>query len=171
MLALLNYFWDLCLLRAKPQDAPVSCTLLALTLLANLLVGMLVLGDAFDGPLPAFMAALVDNLLLMGFLWLLLSWRGWTSRFLQAATAFMGSGILMSLVSFPLQLAVSNAPQQSAVAVWAGLSLLLLLVWIHLVMGNILRYTLEVTLAGGILLALLFNFVATLLVQGLFSGH
>ena len=35
MLALLNYFWDLCLLRAKPQDAPASYPLLVLTLLAN----------------------------------------------------------------------------------------------------------------------------------------
>ena len=171
MLALLNYFWDLCLLRAKPQDAPASYMLLLLTLLANLMAGALVLGDAFNGPLSAFTVALADNLLLMGFLWLLLSWRAWTCRFLQVATALLGSGVLMTLISFPLQLALNNAPQQSAVAVWAGLSLLLLLVWIHLVMGHILRHALEVVFAGGILLALLFNFVSTLLVQGLFIGH
>jgi hypothetical protein len=168
---LLHYFWDLCLLRAKPQDAPASYLLLLLSLLINLLVGVLVLGDTFGGPLPAFLASLVDDLLLMGFLWLLLLWRGWGNRFLQAMTALLGSGILLSLISYPLQLAVGNAPQQSTVAAWAGLSLLLILVWIHLVMGHILRYALEVALPAGILLALAFNFTSTLLVQGMLAGY
>jgi hypothetical protein len=171
VLALLNYFWDLCLLRAKPQDAPASYMLLLLALLANLLAGVLVLGDAFGGPVPAFLAALADDLLLMGFLWVLLTWRDRRSRFLQAMTALLGSGILLSLISFPLQLVAGTPSQPSAVAAWAGLSLLLLLVWIHLVMGHILRYTLEVVLAAGILLALVFNLISALLVQGLFSGH
>lgn len=170
MLALLKYFWSLCLLRAKPQDAPASHALLTLTFIANLLVGGVLLSGTFGGVARATTAALADNLLLMGFVWLLLRWRGWSPRFVQTVTALLGSGLILGLISFPLQMGIGPDPQQNQVAVWVGLFLLLLLVWIHLVMGHIFRHTFELPFGGGVLLAVVFNIFSTMLIQGVLLG-
>jgi len=171
VLVLLKFYWDLCRLRAKPQDAPASNALLVVTFATNLLVGGVVLGDTFGGSARALVAALADNLLLLGFVWLLLKWRGWLSRFVQSVTALLGSGALLALISFPLQMAMGPTPQQSSGGAWAGLLLLMLLVWIHLVMGHILRHTFNVPFGGGVLLAIGFNMVSALLVQGALLSH
>ncbi|HEC15982.1 MAG TPA: hypothetical protein ENI99_05335 [Sedimenticola sp.] len=166
MLALLNYFFDLCLLRARPQDIPASSVLLALTLAANLVVGMLVMADAYGGALRALFAGLVDNLLLLGLLWGLLYWKGRPARLNQAATALFGSGTLLGLIFVPLSSLAG--PGQSGTAALAGLFSLLLLAWSQFVMGHILRHTLEVPLTRGLLLAVAFSILSVFLVRGLF---
>ena len=160
MIALFNFFFDLCLLRAKPQDMPASNVLLALTLIANLVVGGWVLGDAYGGVLRAFIACLLDNLFLLGVLWALLYWKGWLARLNQAATALFGSGTLLALMLLPLYSLAGPGGGQSDAAALVGLCSLLLLIWSQFVMGNIFRHTLEVPLARGLLIAVAFSILS-----------
>lgn len=169
MVALLTHYWNLCLLRAKPQDVPASQALFILVLLINVAVGVLALQGAFEGVGTAFVAALADNLLLMLFVWVLLVGKRWQARFQQVVTALLGSGVILMLIIYPLQMMITPEAQQTMTL--PAFLLLLVLVWIHLVMGHIFRHALEIPFSGGVLLAMLFNLVSTLLVQGLIVGH
>ncbi len=168
MIALLNYFFDLCLLRAKPQDIPASTVLLVMTLAANLVVGVLVMADAYGGIFRAFSAGLFDNLLLLAVLWVLLYWKGWLARLNQAATALFGSGTLLALIFVPLYSLAGPEGGQSTAAALVGLFSLLLLIWSQFVMGNIFRHTLEVPLARGLLIAVAFSILSIFMVRSLF---
>lgn len=169
MFALLNYFFELCLLRRRPQDLPASVALFAVVLVANLLVGVVMLQGRFGGAAPALVVGLIDTLLLVGGLWLLLSWRGHPARLVQSATALIGSSILLALAAIPLLSMV--APEPTAGSGLASLFYLLLMIWAHVVMGHILRHTLDVPLGNGVLLAIMFTLFSTLVVQNLMAGH
>ncbi len=168
VIALLNYFFELCLLRRKPQDLPASSALFALILVVNLLVGVVMLQGRFGGMAPALVVGLIDTLLLLGGLWLLLRWRGHPARLVQSATALIGSSVLLALVAIPLLSMV--APEPTAGSGLASLLYLLLMIWAHVVMGHILRHALDVPLGNGVALAIAFTLLSTLVVQNLMAG-
>ena len=142
--------------------------LLALTLTVNLLVGVMVLGDTFGSYFNTFLAGLIDAILMLAALWLLLRWRRWLPRLPQAATALFGSNTLLSLVSFPVHIMAGPDPEKQTAAGLILLLFLLLMTWVLVVMGHILRHTLETTMANGILLAMGYALLSVLLVRYIF---
>lgn len=164
--ALLNYFVDLCLLRAAPQDAPGSSALLGVALVVNVLVGLLLIVTARPAPLPALVESLLEVLLMLAVLRAALSLTGRLGRFLQSATAILGSSALLGLASLPLVGWTSGA--DSGVAELSGLLLLLLVVWSLVVLGHILRHTFNLSLGRGVLLGVLYTFVSYGLIITLF---
>ena len=111
---LLNLFVDICLLRAGPQDLPGSGFLLLLTVLLSLLTGTLVIVGTFGTLGAALAAQMLDILLLLGLLRLLLQLTGKSARYQQTASALFGSGVLINLVTMPLQLLYSGDPSGPA---------------------------------------------------------
>lgn len=150
MKALTNYFFDLCLLRANPQDLPASQTLLTLTFIFNVLVGVLLIGDVRPHPALALLESLFDAVLMLGLLGVMLFLRGQQARFQQTATALMGSGLLLGLVALPLLVLAGNG-QAGGEPNLASLLLLMLVMWSMVVLGHILRhaFTLPMPLAIG----------------------
>ncbi|EGV51330.1 hypothetical protein [Candidatus Endoriftia persephone] len=153
MKSLLNYFVDLCLLRAAPQDLPVSSVLLALTALLNVLVGVLMIVDSSRQLGMAVLESLFEAGLMLLSLQLALRLTGLQPRFLQTASALMGSGLLMGLLALPL-LSWNQASGGSEV----GLLLLVLVIWSMVVLGHIIRHAFNLSLNLGIA----FGFIYTL---------
>jgi len=166
--ALFNYFFELCLLRAKPQDLPVSRMLLGLVIAANIVVGVLAFSDLYGSILRALMASVVENLFFLAVLGLLLYFKGLFPRFNQSATALLGSSTLLAIILIPLYSMGGGAADHSAMALVADLGALLLLIWSLMVMGHILRYTLDVPLGRGISLAIVYFLSSSLFVGSLF---
>jgi len=154
MKTLLNHFVDLCLLRKGPQDMPFSPQLLVVITLLNILVGLVMIVDVRTGVLSALAESLFDSGLMLVALYFALQSQNRRARFMQAATALMGSGLLLGLLALPL-ISWSRNPDSAM----AGLLLLILILWSMVVMGHILRHTFEIGLAIGVGLA----FVYTLL--------
>ena len=145
MKALLNTAVELCLLRLGPQQLPASSILLQVSLILNLLVGILVMMAAKEGLVEAVAESLFEVALMLGLLYMGLKSYNKLSRFNQTASALMISGLLLGLLSLPL---VSwNHRSQSAES---SLLLLMLIFWSILVLGHILRHAFSVPLNVGI---------------------
>ncbi|HEY5790811.1 MAG TPA: hypothetical protein VIX81_09310 [Gammaproteobacteria bacterium] len=165
---LIRLFFDLCLLRAKPQQVPASEVVFALALLAYLGVGVLVLAPG-EGLPRALGQALLDTALLLALLRLALQWRRHPARFQQAATALTGTGALLGLLLLPV-LALGGGGEEAGqqAAVLAFLLWTALFAWSLTVTGHILRHALELPLAGGVLCAVLYFAVSLAAVQAVF---
>ena len=167
---LINVFVDICLLRAGPQALPASRFLLGLTLLLGLVTGTVVLVEGAGGPLPALLLQLIDLALVLGLLYLATSLSGLQARFLQTATALLGSGVLINLISMPLQLLMGDDPSTSLFGELAVLLYLLLIPWALLVVAHVLRHAFELRLSAAMLISLGYFMVVNWLVQGLFPA-
>jgi cytochrome bd-type quinol oxidase subunit 2 len=161
MYRLLRQLWEICLLRAGPQDLPYSPAL-ARGLVA-LLIGVNLLYSA-TGPdtllLPRILVAVG---VLLGVTWIALTTRDRTPRYAQAVTALCGCTILFLLALMPLTWllfalqpdpASAEALPQDPRRVALALLAVLLLGWKVMVNGHIFRHALDWPYGAGILLAL-----------------
>jgi hypothetical protein len=167
--ALIQFFFELCLLRKAPQDLPASSVLVGATLVADLLMGAVLSATVGLSPGLGLLQSLVDVALMLALLYGALHLLDRLPRFQQTAAALLGSGALLGFIAvLPLSLLPrSTEGQESGGAV---LLFLALIVWSILVTGHILRHTFELRLGQGVVIAVIYSFFAYSLVGGLFSG-
>jgi hypothetical protein len=163
MKALLSNAMDLCLLRRAPQDLPVSNHLLWLLILFNLLIGVVVVLESRTGLLRAMLESMAGLALMLGALAAALSAKGRLLRFNQTANATLLSGLLLSLLAWPLL-----AWRHRHESMESELLLLLLFAWSIAVLGHILRHAFEISLNLGIAFALLYTLLAWSIMSHLF---
>lgn len=153
MYKLLNVFLNICLLRAGPQDVPAASVVLALTVAAYMVVGTLVaLANYSVG--QAVLWSLLDTLLLAVFTYFSLRWRRHVPRFVQTFSALTGTGVLLSMVTWPLLMLLYRQPEGESAAALPSLLLVVLMFWGMAVIAHILRNALSSSFAVGVLLAL-----------------
>lgn len=150
MRALAKLFWDICLLRAGPQDVPASrellATVLGLSVLSNLIF---VLGRT---PLVDALVYVVSALgILLGLVYVLLAVFGYRSRAVQTFTALSGTGLLLSVLATPVLFLALLVPGAANPFAWL---LLMINIWGLVVIGHVLRHALSVHILQGGLLAL-----------------
>ena len=166
---LLNLFVDICLLRAGPQALPASFSLLLMAALAGLVSGALVIASSFGGLTAALGAQALDLLLIALLLRGALIVRGLPARFVQAASALYGCGVVINLATMPVQLMIGREAEDTLVGELGLLFYLLLLIWALVVVAHILRHALEIRFSGGLLLSLGYFLAVNWLVQLFFS--
>lgn len=148
MKRLLGQLLQLCLLRIGPQDLPYSPRLTRGLVLCAVGFDLLVLRLVDPGPhaLSRGLASLAFLLLLP---WLLLRLRHRSSRYAQTLAAFVGSGLLFTLVFLPFAWhaatlppaaeGVAPAPADALIVVAA----MLLVGWKLAINGHIWRHALD----------------------------
>jgi hypothetical protein len=164
------FFVELCALRRAPQDLPASPVLFAIVAAVSLVVGVVV---GLLAGLP-FGAGLVQTLFeialtLLALLFALRLMR-MDARFMQAATALLGSGVVIGVVAvLPLSLNPTGT-EESDLAALGALLLLILFVWSVVVSGHILRHTFGITLSQGAAISVAFKIGLVLFVGSLFGN-
>ena len=156
MFPLIRFFIELCLLRARPQDLPSSEMLLALVAAANILLSTLGAIPTFGSVGAGFGASALDTAFLAAFIWALLRFHNRPERFVQTTTAALGIGVVVSVVSLPLQMMLPDDPAAAESAQVPLALLQVLTLWILVAIGHVLRHALDVRLPLGIGLALLY---------------
>lgn len=156
MSALFGFFLQLALLRRGPQDLPASGALLFLLAVAGTLVGAANGNHLFGGLQPALGANLVDLALTLLMLFVLLQFNAHVERWLQTSTAFIGLGLLAGLA----MLLVRWPAEALGVLDLAMLVDLVVAVWLHVALGNVLRHALEIPLMAGVLIVLAYTMLA-----------
>jgi hypothetical protein len=163
VLHFLKAFFDIVLWRRGPQDLPASRMLLWLTAVAYVAVSIAQLA-LLEEPAAAWIVfVLLDPVLLVLGVQLLLRLFGKTDRFLQTATAVLGTGVILGLGLFlPVQWAVAQAglPPESPIA---GMIALAMVVIFGLVTGRILKLATDTNLFTGVTLALTYFLLINLL--------
>lgn len=159
MIQFIKAFWDICILKAAPQDIPASSFLLGLVLLVYFVSGAAV--AALQWPLTqAVLAAFLDTVFLTVICRVLLWARMLSSRFVQTLTALAGSGTVMTVVALPLVLWQTVVGVTDAnVPTLPSWLLMIWMVWNMVVVGHILRHALSTVLALGIGLAAVYAYI------------
>ncbi len=153
----LRYFFELCYLKAAPQDAPASKLAMYVSVILYFFsgIGLTMLSRPF---LQSVLIATVQTVLFL-FLTNISLWiRRVPDRNTQAVTALMGSSVIIALVAAPLLAWLTDpavAAQAMVTALW-----LALVVWEIVVIGSILRHTMDIPLAAGIGVSLIFMYMA-----------
>ncbi len=170
MQALIRFFVELCLLRRAPQDLPASDMLFRLMLILDLLIGVLAGVAAGLSAGSSLIQGAVEVALMLGALYLALYLSRHPGRFIQSATALLGSGALIGLLAVvPLSLNPTGSDQTDAATIGA-IMLLALMIWNIVVNGHILRHSFGITLAQGAAAATAFQILAIALMGILFGA-
>jgi uncharacterized membrane protein YjgN (DUF898 family) len=170
MNVLLQLFRDLILLKRGPQDLPHSPALLGGLILADLVVSLgFVQAIAPKAGQNLAGVALLQLSLLLGLPYVVLQLARRTARFNQTASALVGVDLVFTLLAIPLLLGIAPAAGQSPNALQSLLALaaIALVSWQLVVRGHILRHALELSLAQGVLIALIFFLFEQLLLASL----
>ncbi|RMG37627.1 MAG: hypothetical protein D6720_02775 [Gammaproteobacteria bacterium] len=167
MRQLIEYFWQLLLLRRGPQDAPSSVALLQLLIGLNLVVNALLGRAIFGGLGRALGAEVIELLVSAALLFAALQVRERAARWRQSYIALLGAGVMMGL----LALAYRSLAALIGTEMLADAVAMTLFFWGLAVLGHILRHALEISLAFGILLAFAYTmFLLGLIAQWLPPG-
>lgn len=167
---LILQLFNICLLRAAPQDLPASRVLPVLLSGCYLLVSFLVALRS-NGSLIAMQVALVDLGLLLALVFSLLYLLNKAARIGQTLSALAGSGSLLGLVALPLVLSVSPGQASDQLPAMLTLLWLLLLLWNLVVMAHIMRHALSTSLAIGMAVAVLYALVTMQVILALFPAQ
>ena len=114
MMQLIKTFWDICRLKAGPQDLPTGHYLLVAAVFAGIIV------DSFStsvlipslSSLEIIQILVTYNIILLAAVYLLLTVLGYAQRGMQTLTAMAGSGLLISLVLLPSLLMLNSAQEE-----------------------------------------------------------
>lgn len=139
-------FFNLCLLRASPQDLPSSNRLLGVALVAHLAANLLT-GLGETGLENALIAGVMDTLLLVALTHTGLMVRNLRERTRQTLTALAGSGALLAVLAWAVVTLAETVTTQAWIA-W-----LPFLFWFLAVYGHILRHAFNTSVGVGLLLA------------------
>jgi len=156
-------FFRICILQRKPQDLPASDTLLALCLIIYTTANVLVSLNKITLP-KALEASLLDSILVASITLVVLGLSHRTARWKQTLTALAGTGCIMSLAALPIiygnTIAGTDALRAVLFLLYMGL-----LVWNITVMGHILRYALDTSFVFGVIFALTYIFITSILIN------
>jgi len=153
MYALIFRFFDICLLRAGPQDLPASTFLLRALVLLNLSLSALLVYARSDFQ-HAFWGTIIDFAVLVLMLQMLLRLTGFVARFNQTLTAFMGIDIIIGLISLPFSYAFLAARQAGEVALLSGVIWQLTGIWAVVVTASIIKHATKLNLAYGVVFSM-----------------
>jgi hypothetical protein len=167
MSRLILFWFDICLLRAGPQDLPASRELLGLSMASYTLASFLLSLPGY--PLVAAgQLALMDASLVVVFAATVLYLTGKMARLAQTLTALFGTGTLLGLIALPVIQLLASGQEAVQPSLLAGVLWLLLFGWNILVVAHIMRHALSVNLPAATGIAILYTLVAMQIINVLF---
>jgi hypothetical protein len=153
----LRFYIEICLLKAAPQDAPSSKTVLYLTVLFYWAAGAALtsLNQSF---LAAVFIAFLQTILVLFFINLALWIRKFPERISQTITAFTGSGLILTLIAFPVIGWLSQA--EASAGILYTIFWLSLVLWETVIVGYIFKHALEIPFYASIGVALILMYMS-----------
>ena len=158
MSALINIFFEICLLKKGPQDVPASRFLFQLVLLAYVSLNAIMLMLLEDDFVYSLVAIVVDLFLVVGLIKLVLIFANMPDRFLKTISAVLGTTIVMSIGMMMAQVWYDSVESEAAKE-FPGFLALVIFGWNIVVIGHILKNALDTFLSIGILLAVVYILV------------
>jgi len=160
-------FLDICLLRIGPQDLPKSSVLLTLCLTLYTVFDVLLTLQARPFK-DALLVSLVDVCFLLAVTFFILKQHHHLDRWNQTITALCGTGVILGIFIFPLV----YGGAQNQYATWLQQTIVLLflmmVVWNIAVLAHIVRNAISSSMGIGIMIAILYIWMSSLLISMLF---
>ena len=156
MLKIIGLFLQICFFKKTPQDIPYSKWFFGLMLSINVAISLLVLNFSTE-LFSSLMQVPVGIILILGSVYLILSFARRPERFYQTATALLGVDTLISLCALPV---LGSAMMEQEGTGKSYLILLALMIWHWAVTGHIFRHALSSSFSFGLGLSFLYFFVS-----------
>ena len=160
--------WEICLLKAVPQNLPQRKYLVILTVSLALIIDSFsssILMPDFSGVKIIAVVFYYNTALLLA-IYLLLRLIGYAERSVQTLTAIAGSGFFISLVLFPALLIMSVNEQLAKTLVFY---ILIDNVWRIVVNAHIFRHALSVSRLFAMVISLSYLFLGILIAEFLLT--
>ena len=168
MQTLIFRFFDICLLRAGPQDIPASLFLLRLVVVLSVIVGVF-LNLQTEGFSQSLIISLFNVVWLTVFLYFSLQLRGKLPRFKQSLIAMMGTNVILGLLIMPFMYHLVAAEAAGDSAPIAFQFFLLLLIWDITVFAHIIRHSLDIRLGYGFVISLGYLILSWWVIEMIFA--
>lgn len=160
MSSVLQLFVDLVRLRARPQDLPASDGLLLVCVIALAVTTTVALLPFYPVTTGSARVGL-DLLLQLAIVQGVLRGIGHPERFRQTFTAICGTGVIFTLLAWPLYMILVDRDPSHPLAGAAVLVVLGIYVWAVTVLGHILRHAVEIRMSAALAFALLYVLITT----------
>ena len=158
---LIRYYANMVMLKARPQDCPVSNGLQF-----SLMLGYLMLAVISALSIYNLWGSVVTSLLDLGILYMftlvLLSSK--KERIHQTFNAFLGAGIIIGIFSAVCSYLFEVDPETKTISDAGIIVFLLIFVWIVIVFGHIIRHAVDTSLSIGIALGLGYVIINTIVI-------
>jgi len=160
-------FLEICLLRKGPQDLPKSTELLVLSLFMYTLIDVLL--TVQSRPLvDALMVSFVDVGFLLLVTFLILKQHKHLDRWHQTMTALFGTGVVLGIFIFPLVFGGFQNQYEAWLQQIIVLLFLIMVIWNVAVLAHIVRHAISTSAGIGVMIAILYVWMSSLLVTMLF---
>lgn len=156
---LARLFFDICLLKKGPQDVPDSSDVRITVFISYLLAGSVLISSGLSWS-DALYQSIIETLLVALFIYVLLLFFSLPHRFKQAITAIYGSGTLITTLSIPFVFWLAALIKNEASTGVAGLAVFLIVCWSFVVMGHIIRETIQKSMAFSLLLTFCYLYLS-----------
>ena len=145
------------LLRANPQDLPYSPLMAVLCICGFSLVSFLTASAQAMNHGKAMFAAGVDTLIIVGFGLAVLWIKDLPRRRVQTLSALAGTGVILKTLLLPMKAYLVQLGQTaSAMGNLIALFIILISVWEIVIIGHIVRHSLDISLPFGAGIAVLY---------------
>lgn len=147
--------------RAGPQDLPADPRLLGAVVAVDAVVNIVAM-SFFTAAGQAAVVVLAALGLALMFSYIAVYLRGGVNRWLQTATALIGTDAIISLLSLPLSAAIARHVQPdgtSSADPLLSLAMLALLAWYWAIAGRVFRAAMDLPPLGGLAVALAYVLV------------
>ncbi len=158
----LKAFFDICLLRKRPQDLPKSTVLLISCFVMYTVIGMLLTMQSGTF-IVVLMVSLVDAGFLLTATFLVLRQHRHIDRWHQTMTALFGTGAILGIFSPPAGFCYSsNFWAQSQHEGWLQpitvLFFLAMVIWSIVIFAHIIRHAISTSMGIGVVIAILYTY-------------
>ena len=169
MLQIVNFFWQICLLRQSPQGLPSSRFSTGATFLGYLLIAFGVVAlTRPDQSLSTITGTLAIGLTLQtGVTFLLLQFKGYQHRFNATWSALLGANAIMLLVLLPFNFIILNSDNKT-ILMFADSATWICLGWWLAIAGYIYHKSVEVSVFQGAVIAFLIELIGVIIAFNLF---
>ena len=161
---LFKAFFNICLLRTGPQDLPKSYDLLAVCIVVYTIVNF-VLALYAASLLDAILASIIETMLVALITIGIVRLNHHPERWLQTLMALSGTGFIIGLIALPLFYGGALAQNDQLLQAIILFIYVLLIIWNVLVMAHILRHAMDTTFGFGIVFALTYIFITSMIIS------
>ncbi len=160
-------FLDICLLRKGPQDLPKSTVLLYMCLTLYTVFDVLLTLQARSIE-DALLVSLVDVCFLLAVTFFILKQHHHLDRWIQTITALCGTGVILGVFIFPLVYGSAQNQYETWLQQIIILLFLVMIIWNIAVLAHIVRHAISSSMGIGIMIAILYIWMSSLLISMLF---
>jgi hypothetical protein len=114
--------------------------------------------------------SLADVLVMMVFIWLILSFRGLQKRYKQTLTAMAGVGSCIGIVGIPIVMLFNQVSEQERLSNYTMLLMIAVMFWSLMVTAHIFRFALEIKPGMAAMLTLAYTILSLIVVALVISG-